>query len=94
MTIGISLLVDERSNSSVILMFLVLGFFALIITYLISIIKNKDWYAILSVVLFIVGLVVGGFSNGIFIVGLLSLLILAAAIGCFIYSIIKGLTAD
>lgn len=94
MTIGISLLVDERSNSSVILMFLVLGFFALIIAYLISIIKNKDWYAILSIVLFIGGLVVGGFANGIFIVGLLSLLILAAAIGCFVYSIIKGLTAD
>ena len=89
MTIGISLLVDERGNSSVILMFLVLGFFAFIITYLITIIKNKDWFAILSIVLFIAGLAFGGIGNDVIVFRPLCLITLAAAIGCFVYSIIK-----
>ena len=89
MSMGISFLINDTENNSVTAMFLILTAFALIIAYIISIIKNKDVYAILSVVLFIVGCVVGGISNGIFIVGFLSMLLLLAALGCFVFSLIK-----
>ena len=94
MSIGISCLINDVENNSVTIMFLVFAAFGLIISYIISIIKNKDWYAILSVVLFVVGCVVAGISNGIFIVGLLSLFIFAAAIVCLILSMIKGPEED
>lgn len=94
MYIGISCLINDAENNSVTIMFLVLAALGLIVSYIISIIKNKDIYAIISVALFVIGCVVGGLSNGIFILQLLTLLIFAAAIVCFILSMIKGLAED
>lgn len=95
MAMGIvSLNVDPKANNSLLSAFLTMTFLVLIIVYVVAIIKNKDLYAILSVVLFILGCVVAGFSNGIFILGLLSLLIFLSAIVFFILSFIKGVAND
>ena len=91
--VGIATLID-KSNGAFFTLFLIFGAFGFSVVYLISIIKNKDLYAILSVALFVIGLIIGANSNGVFVLGLLTMLMMLAAIVAFVYSIIKGITED
>lgn len=94
MSTGIAALVDKVENETFIMVFLALSGMGLIVAYVISIIKNKDWYAIISVVLFIGGLVLGGNSTGRPVLAVLTLVTLLAAIVVFVISLIKGLADD
>jgi hypothetical protein len=93
-TTGIASLIDGVGNNTLITVFLVLAGIGLVVAYIISIIKNKDIYAIISVVLFIGGLVIGGNSTGSVILPILTLITLFAALVCFVISLIKGLSDD
>ncbi len=91
MAIGVTSIIGNAGDNGLLTGFLTIMFFALIIVYIISIIKNKDIYAIISVALFVIGFVIAMASNGIFILGLLSLILFVVSIGLFIFSIIKGI---
>ena len=86
----------ENANNSLIIMFLALALMAFIVFYLIHIIKNKQWIAIISVGVFILGAVLIGVGQSInvFIVDILGLLTVFASFGLFIYSIIKEALED
>ena len=91
MAIGIASLRNKSGDNSLLTMFLVLIGFALIIVYIISIIKNKDWFAILSVGLFALGIFLGVKSNnGMLILQILTLLTLLAAAVSFVISFFKS----
>ncbi len=96
MALGIVMLTphEENSNDSLIIMFLALGLMLFIVLYLIHIIKHKQWMAIISVGVFILGAVIIGVSQGIDIIGILGLLIVFASFGLFIYSLIKEAIED
>ena len=89
--IGVTALISEKSSHGLLMAFLVIMSMALLIVYLITIIKNLDWFAILSVVLIVVGCVIAGNASGKPVLMVLSLIILAASIVCFVISIIKGI---
>ena len=67
-----------------------------IILYLVHIIKNKQWMAIISVGVFIIGAVIIGVGQSInvFVVDILGLLTVVASLGLFIFSIIKEAIDD
>ena len=98
MALGIVMLTPrpENANDSLVIMFLVFGLMLFIILYIIHIIKNKQWMAIISVGVFIVGAVILGFGQSInvFIVDMLGLLTVFASFGLFIYSLIKDAIDD
>ena len=94
MAMGIVALMGSEQTKDMLTMFLIFPGFALTIVYLISIIKNKEWFAIASVALVIGGFVLGANSNGIFILQLLTIVLLAAAVVLFVFSIFKGLADD
>ena len=94
MATGLAALIDSRENATMILVFLTITAIALMIAYVISIIKNKDWYAIISVVLFVGGLVIGGNSTGRPLLAILTLLTLFAALAFFVISLLRGLADD
>lgn len=98
MALGIVMLTprDPNANDSLIIMFLALGLMLFIILYLIHIIKNKQWMAIISVGVFILGAVVLGLGQyiNVMIVDILGLLIVLASFGLFIYSLIKEAIDD
>ena len=98
MALGIVMLTprQENSNDSLIIMFLALGLMLFIILYLVHIIKNKQWMAIISVGVFILGAVIIGVgqSINIFVVDILGLLTVVASLGLFIFSIIKEAIDD
>ena len=98
MALGIVMLTPrpENANDSLIIMFLALGLMLFIILYLIHIIKNKQWLAIISVGVFIVGAVLLGFGQSINVmfVDILGLLVVFASFGLFIFSIIKEALED
>ena len=101
MAMGIVMLTPrpENANDSLIVMFLALGLMLFIILYIIHIIKNKQWIAIISVGVFIVGAIIIGFSQsiiGVFriIIGVLGLLTVLASFGLFIWSLIKEAIDD
>ena len=93
MAIGITMLTPrpENASNSLLTMFLAFGLMLFVILYLIHIIKNKQWVAIISVGVFIVGAVLVGYGQyvNIFIVDMLGLLTVFASFGLFIYSLIK-----
>ena len=91
---GILALIGTPENNSVLIMFLVMAGLGFLIAYVISVIKNKDWYAIISIALVILGFVIGSYSNGILILQILTLATFLASIVCFILSFIKGLNDD
>ena len=86
----------ENANDSLIIMFLALGLMLFFILYLIHIIKNKQWLAIISVGAFIVGAVLLGFGQSINVifVDTLGLLVVLASFGLFIFSLIKEALED
>jgi hypothetical protein len=94
MAMGITALLDTNKDGWLLLAFLILASIGLTVAYVISIIRNKDVYAIISVVLVVAGFVIGGNSNGILILQILTLATFAAAIACFIFSFIKELEND
>ena len=96
MALGITMLKErpENANDSLIIMFLALGLMLFIVLYVIHIIKHKQWLAIISLGVFIVGAVFIGFGQGItgafgFILDLLGLLTVLASFGLFVFSLIK-----
>ncbi len=96
MALGITMLKErpENANDSLIIMFLALGLMLFIVLYIIHIIKHKQWLAIISLGVFIVGAVFIGFGQGTtgafgFILDLLGLLTVLASFGLFIFSLIK-----
>ena len=94
MCMGIVALTDHPEKDALLAGFLVMLGFGLVIVYLISIIMNKDWWAIISVALFVGGFVAASNSNGDFVFGLFSLIIVALAIAAFVISIIRGIAED
>ena len=91
---GIAALVSTQENHTFIQVFLALTGIGLIIAYIISIIKNKDFLAIASVVLFIGGLVLGGNSTGRPVLAVLTLVTLFVALALFVFSLFKGSLDD
>ena len=94
MATGVVALIDGRESETFIMVFLVLTALALMVAYVVSIIKNKDWFAIASVVLFIGGLVLGGNSTGRPVLAVLTLVTLFAALVVFVISMFRGLEDD
>ena len=82
-----------RSSEALIVVFTIAGF-ALIIAYIVSIIKNGDWLAILSIVLLVGGCFMGSLGNKYIIFRPLTLIAIFAALACFVLSLIKGACAD
>ena len=91
MATGIAALIDGVGNHTLIMVFLFLSGFGLIIAYVISIFKNKDIYAIISLGLVVLTCVIGANSTGNPFLSVLTLITLFAAIGVFVFSIFKGL---
>ena len=89
MAVGISALNEKLEYSDIAFFFVLMACLALIIIYVVTIFKNLEIYAIASLVLTIGGFALAANSNGIFILGFLSLLILLAAIVFFVLSIFK-----
>ena len=95
MAIGVACIIaDKAGNNGLVTGFLIVTFFALILAYVYNIIRNKDWFAIASVVLFIIGFIIAAESGGVFIIGFFSLLIFLAAIASFVISLIRGIMED
>ena len=94
MSMGILALIGTPENNSLLIAFLVMAGLCFLVAYVISIIKNKDWYAIISIALVVLGFVIGSYSNGMLILQILTLATFLASIVCFILSFIKGLTDD
>ena len=94
MATGIAALIDGVGNNTLIMIFLFFSGFGLIIAYVISIIKNKDLYAIISIALVVIGCVIGANSTGNMLLSILTLVSLFAAIVFFVISILKGLADD
>lgn len=94
MAIGVASLIGNAGDNGLVSAFLILTFFALIGAYVYTIIKNKDLFGIISVSLFVGGVIAGIFSEGIFFVQLLSLLLFVASIGFFVVSLFKGTIDD
>ena len=95
MSVGIANILGRGDEDSLMLGFMI-GFvgLGLLIAYVVSIIKTKDYYAIASVALVVIGFVLGANSNGIFILGLLTMLCLLAALVLFVVSLLKGMIFD
>ena len=94
MAMGIMALIEMNPDESIMTVFLVLAGLGLIVVYIISIIKNKDYFAILSILLVVAGFVCGGLSGDIMILRILTLVLLAGSLVSFVVSIIKGFSAD
>lgn len=94
MAIGITSLIGTAGDNGLISAFLIVTFFVLIGVYVYTIIRNKDIFGIISVVLFVAGFIIAMFSNGIVIVGVLSLILFVVSIGLFLFSLIKGFISD
>ena len=92
--IGILCLVEKPGNTSVITAFLVLAALTLLASYIISIIKNVEIFAILSIVLLIGGCFLGTISSGKPVLMVLTLVICFAAIALFVISLFKGPEED
>ena len=90
MAMGITTLKGKANDESLMTMFLVLTGLGLCIAYVVSIIKNKDIYAILSIVLIILTCFLGTKSTGKDFLAILTLLCLFASAACFLFSFIKG----
>ncbi len=93
MAIGITALLGGGENG-LILAFLVIMLLVLVVVYIISIIKNKEIYAIISILLFAVAFTIGCLNTGIFIVELFMFILFIAAFGFFIFSLIKSAISD
>ena len=95
MSVGIANILGRGDEDSLMLGFMI-GFvgLGLLIAYVVSIIKTKDYYAIASVALVVIGFVLGANSNGIFILGVLTMLCLLAALVLFVVSLLKGMISD
>lgn len=94
MSMGILAMRQKADNESLMTAFLVLAGLGLMVAYIISIIKFKDWYAIISVALVVLGFFIGAKSNGMVILAILTLLTFLASIVFFVLSIIKGVFGD
>ena len=93
-SIGIKAMIHKPQNNSVMIAFLALAGMALIVVYIISIIKNKDVFAILSIVLLVLGCVIAANTDSLFPVGILALAIIAGAFVCFAISFFKNGSSD
>ncbi len=94
MSLGITAIYDPTKDNWLLLAFLILASMGFAVAYVVSIIRNKDEFAIASVGLVVVGFIIGFISNGILVLQILTLLAFAASIGCFLYSFIKNLQDD
>ena len=89
-----SLIHTDEENTSLLTAFLVLAGLGLIIIYVLTIILTLDWFAILSVALLVGGMVLGAYSNGIVILGILTILMLIGSAASFLLSLLYGPTED
>lgn len=93
-SMGILCLIEKPENTSVMTAFLVIAALGLLVAYLVSIIKNKELYAILSIPLLIGGGLLAGLSTGKPVLAVLSILIILGALALFVYSLIKTALDD
>lgn len=93
-SMGVLCLIEKPENTSVMTAFLVIAALGLVVAYIVSIIKNKEIYAMISIALLVGGCVLGGNSTGRPVLIVLTLLTLLAAIALFVISLIKGAIDD
>ena len=86
---GISFIAGGKQDESLITAAFAVSGMILIVLYIINIIKNKDIFGILSILLLIGACCLGPVAGGILILQILTIIILVAALGCFLISLFK-----
>ena len=91
---GILCLIEKPENTSVMTAFLVLAALGLLVAYLVSIIMNKELFAILSIPVLVGGCLLAGISTGKPVLAVLSIIIILAALALFVFSLVKTALDD
>ena len=93
-SMGIAALIEKSKDQGLLTAFLVLAAMGLMVVYVLTIILTLDWFAIISVALLVGGMVLGAHSNGVVILGILTILILLGSAATFVLSLIYGPADD